>query len=65
MDETRQPEQPDKDPRDTPPEQAGEGSSDARDRARESAERDAAREGHVREGEERRATGNPAAAGED
>lgn len=41
------------------------GGPDARDPARARSDEDAQREGEPREGEERRATGNPGAAGED
>ena len=41
------------------------GGLDARDSAREEAGEAAEREGEAREGDERRATGNPGAAGED
>ncbi|MDQ4040695.1 MAG: hypothetical protein M3141_02980 [Actinomycetota bacterium] len=41
------------------------GGSDARAAAREHSDADAEREGEPREGEERRATGNPGAAGDE
>ena len=65
MTETEHPEQPDEDVRDALHETGDEGEGDARAPARESAGRDAAEEGAPREGEERRSTGNPGAAGDD
>jgi hypothetical protein len=65
MTETEHPEQPDEDVRDAPRDAGDEGEGDARDPARESAGEDAGEEGRPRQGEERRSTGNPGAAGED
>ncbi len=63
MTESQDPAQPDEDVRETPSEQADESGGDARDAARQSAGEAAEDEGTPREGEERRATGNPGAAG--
>jgi hypothetical protein len=65
MTETEHPDQPDEDVRDVPHETGDEGEGDARAPARESAGQDAREEGAPREGAERRATGNPGAAGDE
>jgi hypothetical protein len=64
MTESEQPAQPDDDVRDVPAEQStDESGGDGRDPARQAAGEAAESEGEPREGEERRATGNPDAAG--
>ena len=63
MTETEEPARTDEDLRDVPSEQADESGGDARDPAREAVGQAAEEEGRPRGGDERRATGNPNAAG--